>query len=121
METLNHYIEYMVVGIEILAVAIIVGASVFGTLRFVVRLLLKNPDAYEQYKDLLGKTLLLALQLLVAADIILTVVLKETLQSVLILALLVFVRTFLSWSLMVEMERCLPWSNNRNPDRDSAH
>ena len=57
----------------------------------------------------LGRALLLGLELLVAADIIRTVALEPTLPNVMILAVLVVVRTFLSWSLIVEMEGHWPW------------
>ena len=66
-------------------------------------------DAYVQYKVRLGRALLLGLELLVAADIIRTVALEPTLPNVMILAVLVVVRTFLSWSLVVEMEGHWPW------------
>ena len=65
----------------------------------------------SRYKTQLGKALLLGLELLVAADIIQTVTLERTMQNVLMLAVLVLVRTFLSWSLIVEMEGHWPWMN----------
>ncbi len=68
-------------------------------------------DAYGRYKTQLGKALLLGLELLVAADVIQTVTLERTMQNVLMLAVLVLVRTFLSWSLIVEMEGHWPWTN----------
>jgi uncharacterized membrane protein len=51
----------------------------------------------------------LGLEILVAADIVRTVALEATLESVAILGLLVLIRTFLSWSLAVEMEGHWPW------------
>jgi len=60
-----------------------------------------------------AKALLLGLEILVAADIILTVALEATLESVLILGLLVVIRTFLSWSLVVEIERRWPWQRSQ--------
>lgn len=57
----------------------------------------------------LGKLLLLGLEVLVAADIVHTVALQATLQSVLVLGLLVLIRTFLSWALVVEIEGRWPW------------
>lgn len=51
----------------------------------------------------------LGLEVLVAADIVHTVALKATLESVFVLGLLVLVRTFLSWALVVEMEGRWPW------------
>ena len=70
---------------------------------------LRVADAYERYKTQLGKSLLLGLELLVAADVIRTVTLEPTMQNILMLAVLVVVRTFLSWSLVVEMEGHWPW------------
>ena len=66
----------------------------------------------ERYRQLglrLGRTLLLGLEILVAADIVRTVALEATLESVVVLALLVLVRTFLSWALEVEIEGRWPW------------
>jgi uncharacterized membrane protein len=53
--------------------------------------------------------LLLGLEFLVAAGVVKTVVLEPTLQNVAILGLLVVIRTFLSWSLVVEIEGHWPW------------
>lgn len=60
-------------------------------------------------KHQLGKTLLLGLELLVAADVVRTVALEPTLDNVATLGLLVFIRTFLSWSLTIEIEGRWPW------------
>ena len=56
-------------------------------------------DTYESYRQRLGRSILLGLELLVAADIIKTVAITPTFESVGVLALIVVVRTFLSWSL----------------------
>ena len=106
---LKDAIETAAAGIEILAVAIIVIAVAFGTARFVLHAQQRVEDAYEQYRVHLAKALLLGLEFLVAADIVRTVALAPTLMSVGILALLVVVRTFLSWSLVVEIEGRWPW------------
>lgn len=57
----------------------------------------------------LGSGLLIGLEVLVAADVIRTVAFEPTLQSVAILGLLVVIRTFLSWALVVEIEDRWPW------------
>ena len=102
-------IELVGQGIEALAVAIIVIAIVHGTVRYLFHLNQKVADAYTLYKVQLGRALLLGLEFLVAADIIRTVALETTMQNVMILGLLVAVRTFLSWSLVVEIEGRWPW------------
>ena len=61
------------------------------------------------FRRTLGRSILTGLELLVAADIIRTVAVEPTLQSVLVLGLIVLIRTFLSISLQVEIEGKWPW------------
>ena len=103
------WIETAALGIENLAVLIIVVATAHGTVKYLVHSRARVADAYQRYKIQLGKSLLLGLELLVAADVIRTVTLEPTMQNILMLAVLVVVRTFLSWSLVVEMEGHWPW------------
>ncbi len=110
---MREVIEIAAQGIEALAVAIIVIAIVHGSIRFLLHLASKTGDAYERYKTQLGKSLLLGLEFLVAADVVRTVVLEPTLQNVMILGLLVVIRTFLSWSLVVEIEGIWPWRRTK--------
>ena len=109
MGLIRSTIEMAALGIECLAVAVILIATIHGSISFVLKMRQQVPDAYVQYKVRLGRALLLGLELLVAADIIRTVALEPTLPNVMILAVLVVVRTFLSWSLIVEMEGRWPW------------
>jgi uncharacterized membrane protein len=112
------WIEVASLGIEIVAIAIIVIAIAYSTLLYIRRFLPTTDHAglqpYRQYKIRLGRALLLALEILVAADIVRTVALEPTLQSVAVLGLLVFIRTFLSWSLVVELEQRWPWQPMTN-------
>ena len=64
-------------------------------------------------RDRLGRVLLLGLEILVAADIVRTVALEPSFQNVAVLGLLVLVRTFLSWSIVVEIEGRWPWQPKR--------
>jgi uncharacterized membrane protein len=57
----------------------------------------------------IGRAILLALELLVAADILHSMALSPSFQSVGVLGLIVLVRTFLSWSLQVEIDGVWPW------------
>ncbi|HRA68965.1 MAG TPA: DUF1622 domain-containing protein, partial [Caldilinea sp.] len=70
--------------------------------------------SYHELKVSLGKSLLLGLEVLVAADVIHTVALEATPQSVIVLGLLVLIRTFLSWALVVEIEGRWPWQQAKN-------
>jgi len=112
IDVIHRGVEWVAVGIEVLAVSVIVAGVLLvairrGTVRYLFRL--ERPGAYESYKHQLGKSLLLGLELLVAADVVRTVALEPTLQNVAVLGLLVVVRTFLSWSMEVEMEGRWPW------------
>ncbi len=76
---------------------------------------------FEAYKITIGKTLLLGLEILVAADIVATVAIEPSFESVSILGLLVLIRTFLSWSLEVEIEGHWPWQKGKGiNDRDDG-
>lgn len=110
-----EWIDTAALAIEILAVVIIVVAIFYATIRYLLRAVL-HPVEGNHYQDLkirLGRALLLGLEILVAADIVRTVALEATLQSVLVLGLLVLIRTFLSWALVVEIEGRWPWQPAR--------
>src|SRR6266487_3671427 len=64
---------------------------------------------YRALRETFGGVLLLGLEILVAADLIRTVAVSPTLQSVAVLGLIVVIRTFLSFSLQIEIEGVPPW------------
>ena len=106
-----EWIEYAALAIEILAVVVIVVAIFYamGHYLFQAAIRPEHEDLYKQLKARLGYALILGLEILVAADIVRTVALEATLQSVAVLGLLVLIRTFLSWGLVVEIEGRWPW------------
>jgi uncharacterized membrane protein len=74
-------------------------------------------DVYVPYRQNAGRAILLGLEFLVAGDIIRTVAVSPTFRSAGVLALIVFIRTFLSASLQVELEGRLPWQRRPQADR----
>lgn len=111
-EDISKWIEIVAVGVIAAAVVIafVVGVRSFrsdGTVQ-----------AIERVKQTVGRGLLLGLDLLIAADVIRTVTLEPTLENVAALGLLVFVRTFLAWSLMVELHGRWPWQDSDEPRPD---
>lgn len=105
-------IEWAALTIEMLGAAVIVAGVARivikrGTLRVLTQL--DNREAFESYKHQMGRSLLLGLEFLVAGDVVRTVALEPTMENVSVLGLLVLVRTFLSWSLAVEIEGRWPW------------
>lgn len=75
------------------------------------------PAAYSSARRGLGRVILLGLEMLVDADIIRTVVLELTLLRVAVLAAVVAIRTFLSWSIEMEVEGRLPWHGRSSTSR----
>lgn len=115
--TVPEWIESVSIAIEIFAIAIIVVGIVYASVLILSRLLRRRAeDHYATYKAIIGRSLLLGLEILVAADIIRTVALDPTLESVAVLGLLVLVRTFLSWSIIVEIEGHWPWQPERREE-----
>jgi uncharacterized membrane protein len=115
LEHIRSWIEIFSLLIELLAVSIIVTAIVYASSKAALEgLAHKEFDAaYSQYKARLGKSLLLGLEILIAADVIRTVALEPSLTSVTVLGVLIVIRTFLSWSLILEMEGRWPWQAKR--------
>ena len=109
MVSIRDWIEIAAKFIEALAVLIIVGGIFHGIGRYFFYYRQQVGNAYKRFKDKIGQSLLLGLEFLVAADIIRTVALSPTLYNIAVLGVLVLIRTFLSWSLVVEIEGRWPW------------
>jgi uncharacterized membrane protein len=69
----------------------------------------RRPTAYLYFRKHLGRVILLGLEILIVADIIRTVIVDQTAESVAVLATIVVVRILLSWSLSVEIDGVWPW------------
>jgi len=93
-------------------VAVILGAML-ATLFALTRLVRGRGEVYRRFRRFLGRSILLGLELLVAADIIRTVAVTPTLESVGVLACIVLIRTFLSWSLELEITGRWPWQKGQ--------
>ena len=98
--------------IEILAVVLIVAAIVYGTASYTLALLRRHipvTQAYTRYRYTLARVLMLALELLVAADLTRTVAFEPSFHNIGVLGLLIVIRIILGWSLVVEIEGRWPW------------
>src|SRR5215210_7235345 len=106
--TFQDAIETVGKGVDAVGVATMVVGVVVAT---VMSLRGRAPgvDAYRQYRQRVGRAILLGLELLVAADIIRTVAVTPTFESAGVLGIIVVIRTFLSFSLEVELEGRWPW------------
>lgn len=111
----DSLMELVVHGFEIGGVAILVIGSVAAFLTAALSFRrVGGQRAYEEARRNVGRAILLGLEFLIIADIVLTITVDPTLQSALALGLIVLVRTFLSFSLEVELEGTLPWRRARS-------
>lgn len=101
--------------IEIVAVFVVAVTVLVASVLMIRRALAERSmaTAFQVFKMAFSRGVLLALDLLIAADIIRTVTLQPTLENVASLGLLVVVRTFLSWALVLEAEGRWPWQPAR--------
>lgn len=113
---IREYIALVSLGIQVTAVFVIVGGMVNAIVHYVSEGGPRASSAYKPFKDRIGSALMLGLEFLVAADVVDTVSTTPTMESILILGLLVLIRTFLSWSLVVEMEGHWPWRSANAPE-----
>jgi uncharacterized membrane protein len=111
MQDLAHFASE---ALETASFAVILGSVAISTVLFLMHLGREDFDAnYRAYRANLGRGILLGLELLIAGDIIKSVVLDPTLQSMLVLGGIVIIRTFLSLSLDVEINGHWPWETTR--------
>jgi uncharacterized membrane protein len=118
-------IETTVLAVEAIAVAILALGVAWVLARGALHRLKRRPweTVFVETRLGLGRVLLLGLEVLIAADIIVTVTLELTLVNVGSLGLLVLIRTFLSWAIEVETEGRWPWqaSEVREAERRVLH
>jgi uncharacterized membrane protein len=103
----SHWLHVIGNGIEVFGVVVIVAGIGWSTYVYLRRW--TGEQRYDDYKIRIGRSLLLGLEVLVAADIVKTIALELTFMSLGVLAGLVLVRTFLSWTLVLEIEGRWPW------------
>jgi uncharacterized membrane protein len=115
-------LKLMTRAIEIAGIAIIVLGLLGASIAVVWQVLQgrSGSEAFGLYRSNLGRAILLGLEFLVAADIISTVAIEPTLQSLLILGGIVLIRTFLSFSLEVEIEGRWPWDRHKGESEQSS-
>ena len=108
----NHVIERIGEVIDGAGVAVIVIGAVIAAGIALVGLTRRETGIYRRFREEFGRTILLGLELLVAGDIVRTVAAQPSLISVAVLAIIVLIRTFLSFSLEVELTGRWPWQAN---------
>jgi uncharacterized membrane protein len=119
---LYEWVEFAAQSLDNLAVGVMITFIVVGGVLALIRFVKKKDNAYARYRVVLARTIQVGLELLVAADIIRTVSIPLTALNLALLSGLVVVRTFLGWTLTVEIEGRWPWQGNKEtlPDRSQA-
>jgi uncharacterized membrane protein len=113
--SLVEVIEGIGTAIDAIGVSVIAGGAILAVFLTIGRARQQEGGAYEFFRRRLGRAILLGLEFLVAADIIRTVAVTPTGESVAVLGGIVLIRTFLSFSLQLEMTGAWPWQQRRAP------
>jgi uncharacterized membrane protein len=111
--SLVEVIEGIGTAIDAIGVTVIAGGALLAVFLTIGRARQEEGGAYEFFRRRLGRAILLGLEFLVAADIIRTVAVTPTGESVAVLGGIVLIRTFLSFSLQLEMTGAWPWQQRR--------
>ena len=113
----EEWMENVVKAFEIAGVVMLAVGSIAALVRAATVLRRgESRDAYETARRGIGRSVLLGLEVLIIADIVQTITIDPTLESAVTLALIVFVRTFLSFSLEIELHGRVPWRTKPTAD-----
>jgi uncharacterized membrane protein len=109
--TFESVMEHAVRAFELVGVVILVAGLFWAAVVSAVALRRGRPGraAYRTFREVFGGAILLSLEVLVAADLIRTVAIDSTIESVTVLGIIVLIRTVLSFSLEIEIEGVVPW------------
>ena len=112
----EEIVEFVGQAVELTGIAVIVLGLLVALTAFIATLLRRRVavDAYATARESIGRSILLGLELLVAGDIIRTVAVSPSFTSVGVLAAVVLIRTFLSFTLEMEISGRWPWE--QGPD-----
>jgi uncharacterized membrane protein len=108
---------FEIIGVAVLAFGFLV--AIERSLQSFVRTR-NGPASYRVLRNYFGWSVLLALEILVAADLIRTIAVQPSLENVAVLGIIVTIRTFLSFSLDIEIEGMLPWNRHALARPESA-
>lgn len=109
IETVGEFVDFAGVAVMVIGALVSIPLALRGHQPRNLPAGAENLSVYRLYRQLLGRSILLGLELLVAADIIRTVAVTPTFESVGVLAIIVLIRTFLSFSLELEITGRWPW------------
>jgi uncharacterized membrane protein len=117
VDTVRDALEVIGLSLEVFGAVIITAGILAAAIRF-LRSEKQHPgrSAYYSFRRNIALSLLLGLEVLIAADVIRSVSVSESIESLGILAIVVLIRTFLAWTLTVEESGRWPWQPRREQD-----
>lgn len=107
--TIGHFIGLL--GVGVIVCGLVIAVALLPRDLWIRKL--TRDQLYQDCRLRVGRGLVLGLEVLVAADIVETVAIEPTFTSIGVLAMIVAVRTFLGWSLTVELEGRWPWQKEK--------
>jgi uncharacterized membrane protein len=108
--------------INLFAVLIIVAGFALSLVRYFSRYSSTELDeSFARFKVELGRSLLLGLEILVLADVLESITVEPTYQTLSVLVFLVVVRTIVSWTLTLEVEGKWPWQSERKKKPETGN
>ena len=114
-----YYLEHVCTGISIFAVSIIILGMLYTSLKYLWYLGRLSPETnFKQFKVGFGSVLTLSLEILVFSDVINTILVKPTLQSLGFLMFIIVIRTIVSWALTLETTGQWPWNISQEQGND---
>lgn len=121
IEQVRALLEHATTFIQLFAVAVIVVGFIRAAISYPEVLRSENRiAAFHAFRGQLGIDLLLGLEILVVADVIDSIALDASYESLVVLAFLVVVRTIVSWTTSLQVEGRWPWQPEREGSRPDA-
>jgi len=121
-EQILGYLEKAGLAISLFAVVVIVGGFILASVRYARRYRAETLEInFQTFKIDLGNALTLGLEILVLGDVVETITVEPTFQSLGFLGFLVVVRTVVSWTLSLEVEGHWPWQSRAEPEGEQSH
>jgi len=117
--TYREFFSHVVDVVEAVGATILVVGGLGAFARFVRETALRRDDAFGDLRKNLGRVILLGLEVLIIADIIRTIVVEQSVESVAVLGIIVVIRVVLSFSLEVEIDGMWPWNRWRLVDQST--